>query len=871
MACNSKCATCTWIATFCTSCTDTTTRTVVNGECGCKIGYYETGAAACTACDVKCLTCEVASTNCTSCAPTRVLTANACPCASGFTELNTAQCGCGPLYFNAANVTCTATCNYTCATCATNTTNCLTCPVTRTLASGACICNNGLYDSGVTTCAACSYTCTTCNNTATSCLSCPATRALVQSNCLCTTGLFDIGVSTCAACHYTCENCNGTLTACTSCVPTRLLFANTSTCPCRVGYFDAGVGACSACNVTCLTCLGTANNCTSCNTTRTLTSTNTCLASTSFLENPTSNWAVACNYQCLNCVTDVNTCSACPTTRALNGTLCPCVTGYYDAGVKVCSACNNRCLTCVGTATNCTTCPSTRTLVGSDCVCSPGFWENGTQICAPDSAQSQNSLSLAHGIVQSICWCLLADLAIFVRYIYTFKYRVAAHVCLMLATVIGSIAVMAAMINLRAPKIEAITTSDRRAHVVIGYIALAWVILQFILGVVSRVIIGNPYSNPRNVLISRRIHRYSGYLLIILCKVNVLIGWGMNSVWTAFGVMIADILIIAILAIVYRVKFGKKIALTDKASLDVKDYTDMYDPAMEEIVDRPYNEPFVQFKNVVVFDDKIYELPSEDFHPGGRQFTKHVNGREIDRFLYGMSNLEMHPELPAIEHPKTALGILGSPVGLIPPNPVVELPRENFHATSQRIITNNLSLFYFECDSDHVNIKDIVNLRHLGQYFAISAFGKTRLYSVVLSQTKSNRNLCDHIVTSLIPAERQLKNQWDEAWNRGLREEPSSAALGVDMKISAKTTDGHELPLLIKRYDNDGAMTKLLFATPQTPLTIEGPKGRGLCLSNVKPGSIAIIAGGTGLFPFLDLIDMIFKATCKHSSMYFYS
>jgi len=305
-------------------------------------------------------------------------------------------------------------------------------------------------------------------------------------------------------------------------------------------------------------------------------------------------------------------------------------------------------------------------------VCSPGYWENGEQACAPDSAFSVSTISLAHGIVQVLCWCLLADLAVFVRYLYTFRYRVAVHIILMVTAVAASIAVMAAMINLKTPNVEAITTSERRSHVVIGYIVLAWVLAQVLVGIVNRLFQGNPFSSPPKVLLLRRIHRYSGYLLILLCKVNVLIGWGMNSQWIAFGVLFADIALILSLFLVYRCKYGKNLSLTDKVSIMAKDDAEMYDYAMQEVGTRPYNDPFVQAKEVVVFDDKIYELPPYgDFHPGGKQIIREANGRDIDRFLYGMSNLEMYPELPGIEHPRNVLTMLGAPVGAIPENPSI--------------------------------------------------------------------------------------------------------------------------------------------------------------------------------------------------------
>jgi hypothetical protein len=40
---------------------------------------------------------------------------------------------------------------------------------------------------------------------------------------------------------------------------------------------------------------------------------------------------------------------------------------------------------------------------------------------------------------------------------------------------------------------------------------------------------------------------------------------------------------------------------------------------------------------------------------------------------------------------------------------------------------------------------------------------------------------------------------------------------------------------------------------------LSSPKGFGLKLGETAPGTILIIAGGTGLYPFSDLIDLLFK------------
>lgn len=45
-----------------------------------------------------------------------------------------------------------------------------------------------------------------------------------------------------------------------------------------------------------------------------------------------------------------------------------------------------------------------------------------------------------------------------------------------------------------------------------------------------------------------------------------------------------------------------------------------------------------------------------------------------------------------------------------------------------------------------------------------------------------------------------------------------------------------------------------------TNLKLSCPKGRGLELATTPPGKIIVLAAGTGLYPFCDLIDLLFKS-----------
>jgi hypothetical protein len=54
-------------------------------------------------------------------------------------------------------------------------------------------------------------------------------------------------------------------------------------------------------------------------------------------------------------------------------------------------------------------------------------------------------------------------------------------------------------------------------------------------------------------------------------------------------------------------------------------------------------------------------------------------------------------------------------------------------------------------------------------------------------------------------------------------------------------------------------MTEKMLANQSMSLSLSCEKGLGLQLKELAPGRVLILAGGTGLLPFSDLIDLIFK------------
>lgn len=66
------------------------------------------------------------------------------------------------------------------------------------------------------------------------------------------------------------------------------------------------------------------------------------------------------------------------------------------------------------------------------------------------------------------------------------------------------------------------------------------------------------------------------------------------------------------------------------------------------------------------------------------------------------------------------------------------------------------------------------------------------------------------------------------------------------------------LPLLIKKYSGN-TFTSRLFDNPNQNMSITGLKGRGLGIERLNKGKVFLLVAGTGLFPFLDLLDVLFK------------
>ncbi len=74
----------------------------------------------------------------------------------------------------------------------------------------------------------------------------------------------------------------------------------------------------------------------------------------------------------------------------------------------------------------------------------------------------------------------------------------------------------------------------------------------------------------------------------------------------------------------------------------------------------------------------------------------------------------------------------------------------------------------------------------------------------------------------------------------------------------------------MKAYPEGHTSRLLTEATNANLIEVWGPKGRGLELDRLGPGNYVILAGGTGVFPFIDLIYLMISRPEMLAQMTFY-
>ncbi|CAD8203896.1 unnamed protein product [Paramecium pentaurelia] len=403
--CDVRCNTClTTNPKFCTTCDYINFKRVSTGDGNCVCAQAQNYAekyGSCVLCtEGFCKTCTLNFFECTSCDPARnrILVDNNCPCLQGYyeTELDDKKC---------------LKCHETCYNCDNPTKNdCTECDSlkNRYLFQGQCLCKRGyveILSNGALLCLACHSRCEKCskpkdattNQYCTLCI--PGQKRMLtdkfKCECMKTYGDNNGLVDICYQCYYTCGSCVGDqATNCNMCLESSYRYLTlTNECKCKDNYYEDGINNrdCKRCHYSCYNCDSNSNidQCIQCPPSRIpdgIGSTFKCLCSDPHtFDDGQSLICSQCHYSCKTCNGyDESDCLTCDLDyRQFVFSKCECPTGYYEVGQLQCSQCHFTCQNCYDkNQDNCITCSAdlNRILMGNTCQCKSGTSDyNGTQ------------------------------------------------------------------------------------------------------------------------------------------------------------------------------------------------------------------------------------------------------------------------------------------------------------------------------------------------------------------------------------------------------------------------------------------------------------------------------------------------------------
>lgn len=168
----------------------------------------------------------------------------------------------------------------------------------------------------------------------------------------------------------------------------------------------------------------------------------------------------------------------------------------------------------------------------------------------------------------------------------------------------------------------------------------------------------------------------------------------------------------------------------------------------------------------------------------------------------------------------------------------------------------SIHTIYFDI-GNQARFQGYTSLSQIGQYYSLTINSQlTRLYTAVNFLQPANITLIDRISKNGVQISKNFYTPHEIVMTN--QEHNLNAELA---DLEKEHSSRNLLPLLVKKYSN-GKLTSL-FLSPHAKISsivISQPRGLGLALDCVTSKNVVIFAGGTGLYPYSDLIDLLFKA-----------
>ncbi|CAD8208926.1 unnamed protein product [Paramecium octaurelia] len=461
------------------------------------------------------------------------------------------------------------------------------------------------------------------------------------------------------------------------------------------------------------------------------------------------------------------------------------------------------------------------------------------------------------------CWGIASDVAIIVgRYYKTWGYRTYLHGFLFILIVTSSITTAMMMLSTDWAVLEWSNFKEQsiknQFHIIIFMIVAIFMIAQSIGGVLYNLMLSSLKINQK-VSVKPSIHAILGNVVYTLGKLQIIAGLFMDNDIRLMLILGAVFTTRLILEILYQKGSLVSVVMTGKDSHSNKVYEEGQNPLLD-INNSQHDDSFEKKSSKLwcIYKNQVVDL-SQMIHPGGNYIWKLIQGQDVTRYVLGaytLDQLKLQPykhsiyTLKILEQYVTGVYVIQDPEFFVNKanRRVVKQLDETWTLNTVNPYTDQVAYFGFV--NEKYQFKNTLSgLQTFGQYFVIKSQEdsdvSSRQYTMVLSMTQQRI---------------KYRKDISELFKKIL------SLQTIQKEVPKEEEYLSELPLIIKKYQSKNGFSSFIHDDNRNgQYLIQGPYGNNFTIENGN--HLVFIAGGTGLFPFLDILEYQLKMT-YHNILY---
>lgn len=478
---------------------------------------------------------------------------------------------------------------------------------------------------------------------------------------------------------------------------------------------------------------------------------------------------------------------------------------------------------------------------------------------------------MTHQHTQLLLWTVVVDIFIPVgRYLRRYNRFFDGHSWPLLAVLVLS------LIFRDVKKTDGSLESFKDAHEAMATILIFLSAMIILNGIVLRVVIEFdkfPLIVNRIGLL-RMIHLFLGFVSWVIARGIVITGARMHAEQYSNLVLIL-VVIETILFVLVMIVFegfnirGRRKTPIEKECEGLKEKTKPTQEQLSIIQDLQAGLSTEELKkkypgkNIALFKNKIYDF-SGYIHPGGQFLLQECRFREISRFMEGAVGLERlngrqwhHSNQAYAAMNRYYIGDLidtfEKKLDIVLRNtegsPFLSETSTKWYMSARKKISPTTAILQFK--SKQVKVKlTCKGTEWLGRHYTISDDVKSRPYTN-----------CTSLAMESSIYRKSMMEYFQVLETKGKPTTTPTLPEFIDY-----------LPICVKEYQGKRPLSKKLVSGDQNlEYRIDGPIGRGIEIPNDFSGHVLLIAGGTGILPFLDFLEFLLKKSiyevCKRDGL----